>query len=101
MAWGCSRHWFFGAKLVLDGQPMPRTLMQIVKDTLKQNPRNSVIGFKDNSSAIRCKLRSCNLELSTFWLLSCHCQAVLARNLTMKLHLWAPPRLPLDNHSMH
>jgi hypothetical protein len=39
---------------VLDGQPVPETLMQIVKDTLKANPNNSVIGFKDNSSAIRC-----------------------------------------------
>jgi phosphoribosylformylglycinamidine synthase len=30
--------------------------MQIVKATLKANPNNSVIGFKDNSSAIRCNL---------------------------------------------
>lgn len=49
----CSRHWFFGAQLVLDGQPAPETLMQMVKATLKANPNNSVIGFKDNSSAIR------------------------------------------------
>ncbi|CAL5220912.1 g3007 [Coccomyxa viridis] len=48
-----SRHWFFGAQLILDGKPAPETLMQIVKATLKANPRNSVIGFKDNSSAIR------------------------------------------------
>ncbi|BDA47656.1 Phosphoribosylformylglycinamidine synthase [Coccomyxa sp. Obi] len=48
-----SRHWFFGAQLVLDGQPAPETLMQMVKATLKANPNNSVIGFKDNSSAIR------------------------------------------------
>ena len=50
----CSRHWFFGAQLILDGEPAPETLMQIVKATLKANPNNSVIGFKDNSSAIRC-----------------------------------------------
>ena len=31
--------------------------MQIVKATLKANPNNSVIGFKDNSSAIRCACR--------------------------------------------
>lgn len=49
----CSRHWFFGAKLILDGETAPETLMQIVKATLKANPNNSVIGFKDNSSAIR------------------------------------------------
>ncbi|KAK3231843.1 hypothetical protein Dsin_003724 [Dipteronia sinensis] len=48
-----SRHWFFTGKIVIDGQPMNNTLMQIVKSTLKANPNNSVIGFKDNSSAIR------------------------------------------------
>lgn len=49
-----SRHWFFGGKLNIDGKDIPETLMQIVKSTLKANPNNSVIGFKDNSSAIRC-----------------------------------------------
>ncbi|CAN0909555.1 Probable phosphoribosylformylglycinamidine synthase, chloroplastic/mitochondrial [Linum grandiflorum] len=48
-----SRHWFFTGKIVVDGEPMNRTLMQIVKSTLQANPKNSVIGFKDNSSAIR------------------------------------------------
>ncbi|XP_058185439.1 probable phosphoribosylformylglycinamidine synthase, chloroplastic/mitochondrial [Rhododendron vialii] len=48
-----SRHWFFTGKIVVDGQPMSRTLMQIVKSTLQANPNNSVIGFKDNSSAIK------------------------------------------------
>ncbi|GLT43829.1 hypothetical protein SLA2020_177590 [Shorea laevis] len=48
-----SRHWFFTGKIFIDGQPMDRTLMQIVKSTLAANPNNSVIGFKDNSSAIR------------------------------------------------
>lgn len=48
-----SRHWFFTGKIVVDGQPMNRTLMQIVKSTLQANPSNSVIGFKDNSSAIK------------------------------------------------
>lgn len=48
-----SRHWFFNGKLVIDGQPARATLMQIVKSTLKANPSNSVIGFKDNSSAIK------------------------------------------------
>ncbi|KAL8093477.1 putative phosphoribosylformylglycinamidine synthase, chloroplastic/mitochondrial [Apium graveolens] len=47
-----SRHWFFTGKIVIDGKPMDNTLMQIVKSTLKANPNNSVIGFKDNSSAI-------------------------------------------------
>ncbi|KAL8258010.1 hypothetical protein R6Q59_030051 [Mikania micrantha] len=48
-----SRHWFFTGKIVVDGQAMDKTLMQIVKSTLKANPNNSVIGFKDNSSAIK------------------------------------------------
>ncbi|KAH7528903.1 probable phosphoribosylformylglycinamidine synthase, chloroplastic/mitochondrial [Ziziphus jujuba] len=48
-----SRHWFFTGKIVIDGQPMERTLMQIVKSTLQANPNNSIIGFKDNSSAIK------------------------------------------------
>ena len=48
-----SRHWFFTGKIVIDGKPMNRTLMQIVKSTLQANPNNSVIGFKDNSSAIK------------------------------------------------
>nr|TKS17634.1 hypothetical protein D5086_0000010050 [Populus alba] len=48
-----SRHWFFTGKIIIDGQPMNRTLMQIVKSTLQANPNNYVIGFKDNSSAIK------------------------------------------------
>jgi len=48
-----SRHWFFRGKLIVDGKEAPDTLMQIVKHPLKANPSNSVIAFKDNSSAIR------------------------------------------------
>lgn len=49
----CSRHWFFRGQLVLDGKPADHTLMQLVKAPWKANPNNSVIGFNDNSSAIR------------------------------------------------
>ncbi|UCD46407.1 MAG: phosphoribosylformylglycinamidine synthase [Deltaproteobacteria bacterium] len=48
-----SRHWFFKGKLVVDGRPVAETLMQIVKEPLKRHPANSVIAFRDNSSAIR------------------------------------------------
>lgn len=48
-----SRHWFFRGRLVIDGREMPDTLMTIIKQTLDRNPANSVIAFKDNSSAIR------------------------------------------------
>src|SRR3990172_1504651 len=47
-----SRHWFFKGRLVVDGEEIPKTLMQIVKTPLKKNPGNSVIAFRDNSSAI-------------------------------------------------
>lgn len=48
-----SRHWFFKGELVVDGEPVPQTLLSLVMETLKANPNNSVIGFNDNSSAIR------------------------------------------------
>jgi len=48
-----SRHWFFRGRLIIDGEEMPYTLMDIIKHPLKTRPGNSVIAFKDNSSAIR------------------------------------------------
>lgn len=48
-----SRHWFFKADLFIDGKKMPENLFDIVKETWNTNRGNSVIGFKDNSSAIR------------------------------------------------
>lgn len=47
-----SRHWFFRGRLVVDGQEVPENLMEIIRQTLYRNPNNSVIAFKDNSSAI-------------------------------------------------
>ena len=48
-----SRHWFFKGKIVIDGEEMPETLFKIIQSTLEANPDNSVIAFKDNSSAIK------------------------------------------------
>jgi phosphoribosylformylglycinamidine synthase len=48
-----SRHWFFKGRLIIDGKTMPETLLEMVKSTLRANPSNSVIAFKDNSSGIR------------------------------------------------
>lgn len=48
-----SRHPFFKGQLVIDGVDMPETLLDIIKSTLQANPANSLIAFKDNSSAIR------------------------------------------------
>ncbi|RMD57413.1 MAG: phosphoribosylformylglycinamidine synthase, partial [Nitrospirae bacterium] len=48
-----SRHWFFRGRLIIDGEELQETLMDIVKTPLKKNPSNSIIAFSDNSSAIR------------------------------------------------
>jgi len=48
-----SRHWFFKGRLVVDGQEIPKRLIALIQETLTSNPRNSVIAFRDNSSAIR------------------------------------------------
>jgi len=48
-----SRHWFFKGRLIIDSKEMPHSLMDIIKQPLKVNPNNSVIAFKDNSSAIK------------------------------------------------
>ncbi|MFC2006875.1 phosphoribosylformylglycinamidine synthase, partial [Chloroflexota bacterium] len=48
-----SRHWFFKGKLIVDGQAVPNTLLQIIKSPILKNPANSIIAFNDNSSAIR------------------------------------------------
>lgn len=47
-----SRHWFFKGTLIIDGVPAKSSLFEIVKEPLRLSTRNSVIAFKDNSSAI-------------------------------------------------
>ena len=48
-----SRHWFFKGRLIIDGKEMPGTLMDIIRQPLRVNRNNSIIAFRDNSSAIR------------------------------------------------
>lgn len=48
-----SRHWFFKGRLLIDGVEVQETLMDIVKEPLKYSNPNSIIAFKDNSSAIK------------------------------------------------
>ena len=48
-----SRHWFFKGRLIIDGEEIPKPLMALIQEPLEANPNNSVIAFKDNSSAIR------------------------------------------------
>jgi len=47
-----SRHGFFKGKQVIDGVEEQGTLFELVIDTLKANPKGSVIAFKDNSSVV-------------------------------------------------
>ncbi len=47
-----SRHWFFKGRLSIDGQEMDKSLLDLVRRTLKENPSNSLIAYQDNSSAI-------------------------------------------------
>jgi phosphoribosylformylglycinamidine synthase len=48
-----SRHGFFKGRLIIDGKEIHESLMQIVKEPYRINPNNSIIAFRDNSSAIR------------------------------------------------
>ncbi|MGD0281256.1 MAG: phosphoribosylformylglycinamidine synthase [Dissulfurispiraceae bacterium] len=47
-----SRHWFFRGRLFIDDRELPESLMDVVKEPYKRNPNNSIIAFRDNSSAI-------------------------------------------------
>jgi len=48
-----SRHWFFKGRLNIDGKEISCSLIDIIMQPLKANPGNSVIAFRDNSSAIK------------------------------------------------
>lgn len=47
------RHHFFKGRLVIDGECVDKTLMQIVQEPWRVNSGNSLIAFCDDSSAIR------------------------------------------------
>jgi phosphoribosylformylglycinamidine synthase len=47
-----SRHWFFRGRLIIDGEDLPQTLIDLVRQPLIANRGNSVLAFSDNSSAI-------------------------------------------------
>lgn len=47
-----SRHWYFNAKLIVDGKEAPTTLFKMVKEPIKHSNQNSTVAFKDNSSAM-------------------------------------------------
>ncbi len=47
-----SRHGYFKGKQIIDGKEKESTLFELVTDTLKANPKGSIIAFKDNSSVV-------------------------------------------------
>ncbi|XP_041976671.1 phosphoribosylformylglycinamidine synthase isoform X2 [Aricia agestis] len=48
-----SRHWFFKGKIILDGEEVQESLIDMVASTQKTSNDNNVIKFGDNSSAIK------------------------------------------------
>jgi len=48
-----SRHGYFKGIQIINDVQMPESLLDMVKSTLKANPSNSIIAFKDNSSGIK------------------------------------------------
>jgi phosphoribosylformylglycinamidine synthase len=48
-----SRHWEFSGKFIIDGQEMSKTLFEMVKNTLQNNPGGSIKAFKDNGGILR------------------------------------------------
>ncbi|MBI4837802.1 MAG: phosphoribosylformylglycinamidine synthase, partial [Nitrospirae bacterium] len=48
-----SRHWFFKGRLIVDGKEIPQHLIDIIKQPFVVNPNNSIIAFRDNSSAVK------------------------------------------------
>jgi len=47
-----SRHWFFKGKMIVDGVPHEKSLIDLIIDTQNTTNPNNVIKFSDNSSAI-------------------------------------------------
>ncbi|AGF77805.1 phosphoribosylformylglycinamidine synthase, single chain form [Desulfocapsa sulfexigens DSM 10523] len=47
-----SRHGFFRGRQVIDGEEQKENLFELVIETLKQNPKGSLVAFKDNSSVV-------------------------------------------------
>ncbi|XP_061931437.1 phosphoribosylformylglycinamidine synthase isoform X2 [Apis cerana] len=48
-----SRHWFFKGKIIIDGEEMKESLIDMIIRTQKYSNTNNTIKFSDNSSAIK------------------------------------------------
>ena len=47
-----SRHGFFRGRQIIDGEEQKETLFELVIETLNENPKGSLVAFKDNSSVV-------------------------------------------------
>ncbi|XP_050484898.1 phosphoribosylformylglycinamidine synthase [Bombus huntii] len=48
-----SRHWFFKGQMIVDGEKMKQSLIDMIMETQKYSNPNNTIKFSDNSSAIK------------------------------------------------
>ncbi|XP_043596349.1 phosphoribosylformylglycinamidine synthase isoform X2 [Bombus pyrosoma] len=48
-----SRHWFFKGRMIVDGEKMKQSLIDMIMETQKYSNPNNTIKFSDNSSAIK------------------------------------------------
>ncbi len=50
-----SRHWFFKGRIVIDGEPMPKSLLKIVRQPLQNlgDGTRTVVAFRDNAGVTR------------------------------------------------
>ncbi len=46
------RHKIFGAKFIIDGQEMPLSLFEMIKNTHARNGEGTLVAYKDNSSVV-------------------------------------------------
>ncbi|MBO6067517.1 MAG: phosphoribosylformylglycinamidine synthase, partial [Kiritimatiellae bacterium] len=47
------RHKIFGAKFVIDGKEKPHSLFEMIKNTHKKRPQDTLSAYKDNSSVVK------------------------------------------------
>ena len=48
-----SRHWFFKGRMIIDGEEMKQSLIDMIVETQNYSNPNNTIKFSDNSSAIK------------------------------------------------
>ena len=46
------RHKIFGAEFIINGKKMPHSLFEMIKNTHKKRPQNTLSAYKDNSSVV-------------------------------------------------